>query len=255
MRRRKLNFIKLVTTQHQRNSLRRLFHFWEDLIPYFRMIFKIPCKLPDFMIIGMQKAATTSLMDAISSSPQVREEFRKEIHYYNRKFHMKSMKWYIHNFVDEANLLVGEATPEYSNFEEYLVRIKNTNPNVKLIYIIRNQEDRAKSHFKHEKRLGRTNLSFSEAINAEEKLLNRMIGYNGYHTYTTDMINYEYLGFRDKGEYQRRVDWIIKHFPKGNYLILDYEDLLRNFEKEKIKLQNFLGIELTQALPWHNKNP
>ena len=241
MKRRKLNFIKSVTTQHQRNFLRRFFHIYEDLIPYVRMIFRIPCKLPDFIIIGMQKAATTSLMDAISSCPQVREEFRKEVHYYNRKFNTKSMKWYIHNFVNENNLLVGEATPEYSNFEIYLTRIRTSNPNVKIIYIIRNQDDRAKSHFKHEKRLGRTKLSFAEAINAEEKLLKRMVRDSDYQPCDTDLIQYEYLGLRDKGEYQRRVGWIQKHFSKDNYLILNYEELLNNFETEKLKYKVFLG--------------
>lgn len=78
--------------------------------------------LPDFMIIGAQKAGTTSLFRYLIQHPQIVCPLWKEIHYFDVRFH-RPVEWYRAFFpvlaadVEPANLdkraITGEATPSY----------------------------------------------------------------------------------------------------------------------------------------------
>src|SRR4051812_43533914 len=73
-------------------------------------------KLPDFIIIGVQKGGTTSLYRYLIQHPDVLAATRKETHYYD-ELHAKGLKWYKGFFpkinAAEKPFLTCEATPDY----------------------------------------------------------------------------------------------------------------------------------------------
>ena len=55
--------------------------------------------LPDFLIIGAQKAGTTSLYNYLQAHPCIASAARKEVHFFDRKLNLnKGLTWYRGHF-------------------------------------------------------------------------------------------------------------------------------------------------------------
>ena len=53
--------------------------------------------LPKFLIIGAQKAGTTSLYHYLSQHPKIIPPiYRKEINYFEKRYYSKSLRWFLH---------------------------------------------------------------------------------------------------------------------------------------------------------------
>lgn len=123
--------------------------------------------LPDFLILGAQKAGTTSLYDQLAKHPAVAPAFRKELHYFTQP-DPPSESWYRAHFpIAAPGRLTGEATPYYLFHPAAPARVKVMLPDVKLIAMLRNPIDRAWSHYQFSIKLGSEQRSFDEAIEAE----------------------------------------------------------------------------------------
>ena len=71
--------------------------------------------LPDYLIIGAQKAGTTSLYDYLQSSPDIRPALTKEVHFFDRNF-QRGPAWYRAHFPLSSatrDWVTGEASPYY----------------------------------------------------------------------------------------------------------------------------------------------
>jgi len=72
--------------------------------------------LPDFIIIGAMKAATTSLHYYLNLHPQISMSREKELNFFVKKQNWrKGIAWYKSNF-NSKEQLAGEASPNYTNF-------------------------------------------------------------------------------------------------------------------------------------------
>ena len=137
--------------------------------------------LPEFIIIGAQKAGTTSLFYYLSQNPNLAPSIKKEVHYFdggldpNQDDFLKGESWYRAHFQRtkeiQATGIPFEATPSYLFHPEVPQRINQLIPDVKMLVLLRNPTDRAISHYFHEKRKNRENLSIKEAFEKEEERL------------------------------------------------------------------------------------
>ena len=120
--------------------------------------------LPDFLLLGAQKAGSTSLYVHLMQHPQIIGVARKELHFFDYKSALGSW-WYRTNFPTKAEMaqrsaalgkpvLTGEASPYYLFHPHAARRIARLLPDVKLIALLRNPVDRAFSHYHHEVRGG-----------------------------------------------------------------------------------------------------
>jgi len=99
--------------------------------------------LPDFLGIGAQKAGSAWLYQNLRNHPDLYLPDRKELHYFDRKFH-KSLAYYSHMFRTGCDKITGEITPAYSILPSQKIRfIHSILPNIKLIFIMRNPVARA----------------------------------------------------------------------------------------------------------------
>jgi hypothetical protein len=138
--------------------------------------------MPNFFIIGAQKAGTTSLYYYLKQHPQVYMSPRKEPHFFEGR-HSEYRKRgrslppvtdigdyqaLFEGVTDEK--AIGEASASYLYSPKAPALITRSIPDAKLIAILRNPADRAYSNFLHCVQLGREPLaSFVEALQAEEK--------------------------------------------------------------------------------------
>mgnify|MGYP006439820863 CR=1 FL=1 len=136
--------------------------------------------LPNFIIVGAQKAGTTSLFRYLTSHPQIKAPFKtKEIHFFDGGLesednYKKGLKWYKSHFPLKSkmyNKLTYEASPLYLFHPCAPKRIKKDIPDVKIIILLRNPVERSISHYFHELRKGRERLTVDEAFRKEEDRL------------------------------------------------------------------------------------
>jgi len=127
--------------------------------------------LPDFLIVGAQKAGTTSLFNWLVKSGVAQSPLLKEVHYFDARW-----RWpvnYRGYFAPRKEAsLIGEATPSYLAFPEVPERaVKVLGSECKIIILLRHPVDRAVSHYFHNRRLGLEKRAMYTAMAEEERLI------------------------------------------------------------------------------------
>jgi len=104
----------------------------------------------DFMIIGAQRAGTTSLYKFLNSLPSFCGSNEKEVGFFSvQSRYIKGIDWYHQQFQScNQEQLIFEATPEYLYYPFVPNRIKQYNKNIKFIIIFRNPVERCYSAWK-----------------------------------------------------------------------------------------------------------
>jgi hypothetical protein len=198
--------------------------------------------LPDFLILGAQKAGTTALYAYLRRHPRITGPSWKEVSYFDRHY-ARGEDWYRGNFPNLGRTrekLVGEASPSYLFHPLAPERVRGLLPEVRLVALVRNPIDRALSHHQHEVALGREPLSFEEALAAEEQRLDgeeeRLRADPRYfsrawwsHTY------------KARGRYAEQLERWLAVFPREQLLILPSEELLGEPETAYARVLEFLA--------------
>jgi hypothetical protein len=110
--------------------------------------------LPTFLIIGAQKAATTTLYEVLRQHPDVFMPDLKETNYFIEQGNLaRGQAWYESLFDGAGDALHrGEASPGYTMFPHFRgapARAAAIVPEVRLIYVIRHPVDRMRSAWTH----------------------------------------------------------------------------------------------------------
>lgn len=110
--------------------------------------------LPNFLIIGAEKAGTTSLAGLLASHPDIFISHPKEPQFFSCQNWGRGFDWYESLFEAVAGeKAVGEASPAYTvsprdpNPPERIV--KHMGKDIRLIYLVRDPVNRMISHYKH----------------------------------------------------------------------------------------------------------
>lgn len=197
--------------------------------------------LPDFLIVGAQKAGTTALYAYLRRHPGITGPSWKEVSFFDRHY-ARGEAWYRGNFPNilRARGLVGEASPSYIFHPLAPKRVAALVPEAKLIALVRNPVDRAFSHYQHEVALGREQLSFEEALAAEAERLRgeeeRMLADPAYFSHA--WWNYTY---RARGRYAEQLERWLAVFAREQLLILPSEELLEEPGRAHAQVLEFLG--------------
>ena len=198
--------------------------------------------LPDFLILGAQKAGTTALYEYLRRHPDLTGPSWKEVSFFDRHW-VRGVKWYRGNFPNRARTrgkLVGEASPSYVFHPLGPARVQEVVPDARLVALVRNPVDRALSHYHHEVALGREPLTFEQAIEAEpertrgeEERLSREPDYFS-HTWW----DYTYLA---RGRYAEQLERWLAVFPREQLLVLASDELAAEPGQTFARVLEFLG--------------
>lgn len=201
--------------------------------------------LPNFIIIGAQKAGTTSLLYYLNQHPQVERGIRKEIHFFDFNY-QKGENWYrahfpFRLFLDEDKV-VGEATPHYLFYPYTAKRIAEMIPDVKLIVLLRNPVKRAISHYFHSVGKGREPLSMYKAmINENDRTRMERKKIFSDEQYRSDP--YRYFSYKERGIYINQLKRYFLHFPMRQILFIKSEEFFTQTEKVLEGVFTYLNIQ------------
>lgn len=108
--------------------------------------------LPNLIIIGAMKCATTSLHYYLNLHPEISMSAQKELNFFTEAFNWhKGLPWYTSWFTEHSNVR-GEASPSYTSYPYHTgiaERMYATIPDAKLIYLVRDPVERLLSHYMH----------------------------------------------------------------------------------------------------------
>jgi hypothetical protein len=189
-----------------------------------------------FMIAGTQRGGTTTLHEYLRRHPEICMPAKKELHFFDDEELWRSPPpdygLYRAAFsVEPAHRLLGDATPIYMYWEPAAPRIRDYNPAMRLILILRNPITRAYSHWNHERRRGREPLSFREALLAERSRTEQ--------ARPAQLRNSSYV---QRGMYTGQLARVWANFPVEQTLVLRTDDLRTALADVFARIASFLGI-------------
>ena len=124
---------------------------------------------PSFLIIGAQRSGTTFLHNRLARHPKIGKSLRKEVRYFDFRY-LDGRCWYLAHFPwRTACAMTGEASPYYMVHPLAPDRVRDFDPQMKLIVVLCDPADRALSQWRHAFRNGIEWLTFEQALAAEPK--------------------------------------------------------------------------------------
>jgi hypothetical protein len=206
--------------------------------------------LPDFLIIGAQRAGTATLYYNLIRHPCVLAALRKEVHFFDLES-WRGLRWYRGHFPTRRAMeagrrrhgaaLTGEATPYYLFHPAAPSRVAATLPAARLIVLLRNPVDRAYSHYQREVRKGRESLSFTEALAREAERLEgddaRLLADPRYRS-----VPHRQYSYRSRGVYIRQLRAWTAVFPRDRFLLMESEQLFGDPRRAFADVAAFLGL-------------
>jgi hypothetical protein len=197
--------------------------------------------LPDFLILGAQKAGTTALYAYLRWHPQITGPSFKEVSFFDRHY-VRGERWYRAHLPIRRSGLVGEASPSYLFHPLAPERVAGMLPRARLIALLRNPIDRAFSHYQHEVALGREPRSFEDALVAEDERLRgeeeRIVADPAYFSHA--WWNYTYAA---RGRYAEQLERWFATFPPEQLLVLLTDDLAGDTAGTYRRVLEFLGVD------------
>ena len=205
--------------------------------------------LPDFLIVGAQKAGTTALYSYLRRHPTIVGPWWKEVSFFDRHF-SRGESWYRGHFPSRprtwlvkrrtrVEALAGEASPGYLFHPFAPERVRRLLPDVRLIALLRDPVDRALSHYHHEVALGREALPFEEAIEREpERMRGELERMRDPAYFSHAWWNFTYLG---RGRYAEQLSRWFSVFPREQMLIVPSDELLEQPARTYARVLEFLG--------------
>ena len=209
---------------------------------------------PSFIIIGAQKAGTSSLFNYLGQHPDITLPSKKELHFFDVQYD-KGIEWYESLFpegINYENQITGEASPYYLFHPLVPEYVRYHYPGIKLIILLRDPVDRAYSHFQMERKRGTEPLaSFVHAVELEveriyeeeQKIL------RGEIQSRTRFQNWSYM---KRGLYGQQLQRWLGFFPREQFLIIRSEDFFSSTLLWMQQIHTFLGI---RDIPPANLSP
>jgi hypothetical protein len=171
----------------------------------------------DVMIVGAQKAATTSLLRYLGEHPECISHPQKEFSYftdtkeYNEGLQTAFRKYYAHDSISTNQKIVAKNASLFTN-RQGLQRLKDHNPNCQIVIILRNPVERTYSSYLMERNYGAINFEFSELPELIKK-------------YESANSSWDYNFFIDFSLYAHHLKSLFELFPAENVTVLLYEEL------------------------------
>ena len=220
--------------------------------------------LPDFLVIGAQRAGTTTLYHYLVQHPQVLGAVAdKEVHHFDVHY-TDGPRAYRGAFPRRATveraarragarIVVGEATPYYLFHPAVPARVQAVLPEVRLVAVLRDPVARAWSHYGHEVDLGYEDLPFEEALDREDE---RLAGQEERLASDPSALSFahQHFSYAARGRYVEQLERWWQAFPRERLLLLRSEDLHGAPEAALRAIEDHLGIAAWSPAVWRTLN-
>jgi len=199
----------------------------------------------DFLIIGAQKCATTTLFEHLRSHPRIAMPLEKEVPFFTGD-DCSLESWQAFALKQFGNVqdgkLWGKASPQYMSDPNVPTRIQALMPETKLVAILRDPIQRTWSHFRMGQRRDTEHREFSEAIAS-------LLATTGQTTGYSPMLPDHAQGYQSEAdfyvawsEYGRILKEFTACFDPEQLLVLYTEELESDPEGTLDRLLEFIGL-------------
>lgn len=215
-------------------------------------------QLPSFILVGAQRAGTTSLFRALSSHPSIHSaNYHKGVNFFDVNYG-RGIAWYQGHFPTSVALRArarGVAPPMTFEASGYYMfhpcaaeRMALHLPDVRILAMLRDPVERAWSAYKHESARGFESCTFDEALEREDERLagetERMLADPAYQSFS-----HRHHAYLRRGQYGEQLARLRKHFPAGQIHVMESESFFEEPEATYSAVLDFLGLPV--VLPDH----
>lgn len=186
--------------------------------------------LPNFLIIGSQKAGTSTLYRVLHEHPEVFMPEEKELNFFFLEDeHRKGLDHYARHFegAPAAAKAVGEASPGYICHPAAPGRIHRALPDVKLVLTVRDPIARAYSQYWDNRRQLAEPRHFAETLDGA----------------LTARYDPRILGYFSRGTYIQYIRDYLRDFPREALHVVVFDDLRADPKGTFRRLFEFLGVD------------
>jgi hypothetical protein len=209
-------------------------------------------QLPSFILVGAQRAGTTSLFRALMSHPLIHSaNYHKGVNYFDVNYH-RDFAWYRGHFPTHAALrartrgaagepLTFEASGYYMFHPCAAERMARHLPDVRILAMLRDPVERAYSAWKHELARGYETESFEQALSLEDRRLagqvDRMVADPGYQSFS-----HRHHAYLRRGQYAEQLLRLRQFFAPHQFHVIDSESFFEQPESTYAGVLDFLGL-------------
>ncbi|NIB43125.1 sulfotransferase domain-containing protein [Pseudomaricurvus alkylphenolicus] len=182
-------------------------------------------------VLGAQKAGTTTLAALLGQNDNVCVSEPKEPNFYSVNFE-RGKDWYLSKFEYPERVCVDASTtysmqpltdaslqfkPGRQRLKEVASKISEDHPEAKYIYLIRDPVSRMYSNYWHNRKFGYETLDFLDAIRRDPLYIETSL-------------------------YFEQLCSFVKYNPKESFLILKFEDFIRDQSHSVNVCEQFIGV-------------
>ena len=191
----------------------------------------------DFIVPGAQKSGTTALHYSLTKHPQIALPDRQELHFFDDEeiFVRQPVDYELlhrHFGPIATSAITGEVTPSYLYWKPAMERIRNYNPRMKLVILLRNPIDRAFAHWNMQRFKDREPLDFLPAVKEEPRRISQPLS-----------IESRRFAYIDRGFYSGQLERVFNFFPREQVKIMKFEDFRDRKQETLDRIFDFLGVK------------
>ena len=201
----------------------------------------------DFIVAGAQKSGTTALYYFLRKHPQILLPDRQEMHFFDDEQFFSGPVDYelLHRHFRPIgrSMVAGEVTPSYLYWKPAMERIRNYNPQIKIVVLLRNPVDRAFAHWNMQRFKDREPLDFLDAVKAESKRIADLP--------PAESRRFAYV---DRGFYSDQIERVFQFFPRDQVKIVRFEDFHDRKQETLNGIFEFLGVKPLRRVKDKDRN-
>jgi hypothetical protein len=220
---------------------------------------------PRVLIIGVQKAGTTTLFDLLNKVPGLCGSDIKETGFFSKKqLYEQGEDWYSQRFAHcVPDSICFEATPAYIFHPDSPSRISSFNPNMKLIVIFREPAARCYSAWNMFRRFNENNAddiyqqftrfadvrqkeAISDLLFTKDFPSFRQAVKDDIERYNTKCDDIE-PSFVRRGIYHEQITRYLNYFDLSSFLFLEQNEL-NDLQLLSLRLSDFLGVDIGHSI-------
>jgi len=177
----------------------------------------INLRLPNFFIIGAQKAASTYLQECLREHPDVFMQKGEDSFFQNPDYYDSGIERFADKFEEvPSEKIIGIKRPNYLAEAECPARIHKHIPDAKIIIVLRNPVDRAVSAYFHYIKQG--HIPFGPLNEGMNDILKGNL--QKQHPAAKEILEY--------GLYYKHLKRYLSYFSRDNFLIIPFEEIKYN---------------------------
>ena len=177
-------------------------------------------KLPDFIIAGAMKCATSSLHFILPKHPDIFIPDR-EIHYFNRPDYSRLYQRESPFKGSKPGQVIGEDSPGYLLSEIAPKQISKLVPDAKIIIILRDPTSRTYSAYWHRVRTGRA-----------------------IHDFEKSLLQVTRNSLIERSLYKKQIAKFLRFIPRENIHFILFEEFIRDIPATIDRVLDFIGVPL-----------